>query len=259
MLLHPLYDSLRQLKLDGMLKGLLEQDDVPDIGQISFNDRLGLLLDRELSERENRKVSSRLRAAKLKQSACLEDLDFKTPRRLDRTLILKLSDGQWINQHLNILITGPTGVGKSYLACALAQKACRLGYRVAYQRLPRLLLELEIARGDGRYPRIMSSLTKVDVLLLDDWGLEGGLNDRQRRDLLEILDDRYATRSTIVTSQLPVESWHQSLGDPTVADAILDRLVDNTHRIALEGHSMRRKRGKQEIQTDHQEEDNHKE
>lgn len=243
-LTHPLYDSLRQLKLDGMLKGLMEQDALAEVAELTFNDRLGLLLDRELSERENRAMTSRLKKAKLRQSACLEDLDFKTPRKLDRGLIMKLAEGQWITQHLNVLITGPTGVGKSYLACALAQKACRLGYRVSYQRLPRLLLELEIARGDGRYPRIMSTLTKVDVLLLDDWGLEGGLNDRQRRDLLEILDDRYAARSTIVTSQLPVESWHETLGDPTVADAILDRLVHNAHRIELEGHSMRKKKGK---------------
>jgi DNA replication protein DnaC len=150
---------------------------------------------------------------------------------------------QWITQHQNILITGPTGVGKSFLACAIGQKACRTGHRVLYQRLPRLLLELEIARGDGRYPRLMSMLSRVDVLLLDDWGLEGGITDRQRRDLLEVLDDRYASRSTIVTSQLPVESWHQHIGDPTLADAILDRLVHNAHRIALDGPSMRRRRG----------------
>lgn len=243
MLLHPLYDQLRQLKLEGFLKGLLEQENQPDIDHISFNDRLALLLDREANERDNKRLASRLREAKLRQSACIEDLDFKTPRKLDRSLILKLGDGQWISQHQNILITGPTGVGKSFLACAIGQKACRLGHRVLYQRLPRLLLELEIARGDGRYPRLMSMLTRVDVLLLDDWGLEGGITDRQRRDLLEVLDDRYASRSTIVTSQLPVESWHQHIGDPTLADAILDRLVHNAHRIALDGPSMRRKRG----------------
>lgn len=242
MLLHPLYDQLRQLKLEGFLKGLLEQENQPDIDHLSFNDRLALLLDREAIERDNKRLASRLREAKLRQSACIEDLDFKTPRKLDRSLILKLGDGQWINQHQNILITGPTGVGKSFLACAIGHKACRLGHRVLYQRLPRLLLELEIARGDGRYPRLMSMLTRVDVLLLDDWGLEGGITDRQRRDLLEILDDRYASRSTIVTSQLPVESWHQHIGDPTLADAILDRLVHNGHRIALDGPSMRRKR-----------------
>lgn len=242
MLTHPLYDQLRQLKLDGFLKGVLEQESQPDIDQLTFMDRLGLLLDRELSARENKRLASRLREAKLKQAAAIEDLDFKTPRKLDRSLILKLGDGQWISQHQNLLITGPTGVGKSFLACAIGQKACRMGHRVLYQRLGRLLLELDIARGDGRYPRLMNTLAKVDVLILDDWGLEGGINDRQRRDLLEVLDDRYASRSTIVTSQLPVDSWHQHIGDPTLADAILDRMVHNAYRIALDGPSMRRKK-----------------
>ena len=242
MLTHPLYDQLRQLKLDGFLNGVLEQESQPDIDQLTFMDRLGLLLDRELSARENKRLASRLREAKLKQAAAIEDLDFKTPRKLDRALILKLGDGQWIRQHQNLLITGPTGVGKSFLACAIGQKACRLGHRVLYQRLGRLLLELDIARGDGRYPRLMNTLAKVDVLILDDWGLEGGINDRQRRDLLEVLDYRYASRSTIVTSQLPVDSWHQHIGDPTLADAILDRMVHNAYRIALDGPSMRRKK-----------------
>ena len=243
MLLHPLYETLRNLKLDGIVKGLLEQESIPDIEQVPFMDRLALLMDRELMERENKRVASRLREAKLRQSAAIEDLDFKTPRKLDRSLILKLSEGAWISQHQNILVTGPTGVGKSYLACALGQKACRMGYRVFYQRLTRLLAELEIARGDGRYPRLINSLSKVDVLILDDWGLEGGITDRQRRDLLEILDDRYASRSTIVTSQLPVDHWHDHIGDPTLADAILDRLIHNAHRIPLDGPSMRRKKG----------------
>ena len=220
----------------------LRQESQPDIDQLTFMDRLGLLLDRELSARENKRLASRLREAKLKQAAAIEDLDFKTPRKLDRALILKLGDGQWIRQHQNLLITGPTGVGKSFLACAIGQKACRLGHRVLYQRLGRLLLELDIARGDGRYPRLMNTLAKVDVLILDDWGLEGGINDRQRRDLLEVLDDRYVSRSTIVTSQLPVDSWHQHIGDPTLADAILDRMVHNAYRIALDGPSMRRKK-----------------
>jgi DNA replication protein DnaC len=243
MLRHPLYETLRTLKLEGMIKGLLDQEAMPDIEQVPFMDRLALLIDREFIERENKRITSRLREAKLRQSAAIEDLDFKTPRKLDRSLILKLSEGAWISQHQNVLITGPTGVGKSYLACALGQKACRMGYRVFYQRLTRLLAELEIARGDGRYPRLINSLSKIDVLILDDWGLEGGMTDRQRRDLLEVLDDRYASRSTLVTSQLPVDRWHDHIGDPTVADAILDRLIHNAHRIPLDGPSMRRKKG----------------
>jgi len=240
MLNHPTFEQLRCLKLTGMLKALQEQEQMPDVDQLSFLERLGLLVDREIQERDNRRLASRLRFAKLKQAACLEDLDLKTPRQLDRALIQHLADGRWVAQHLNVLITGPTGVGKSFLACALAQKACRQGYTAFYQRLPRLLTELEIARGDGRYPKLMRQLAKVDVLVLDDWGLDGGLNDRQRRDLLEILDDRYASRATVVTSQLPVEHWHDALGDPTLADAILDRLVHNAHRIQLQGKSMRK-------------------
>lgn len=240
MLTHPTFEQLRSLKLTGMLKALQEQEQMADIDQLSFLERLGLLVDREIQERDNRRLASRLRFAKLKQAACLEDLDLKTPRQLDRSLLQQLADCRWVTQHLNVLITGPTGVGKSYLACALAQKACRQGHTAFYQRLPRLLTELEIARGDGRYPRLMRQLAKVDVLVLDDWGLDPGLNDRQRRDLLEILDDRYASRATVVTSQLPIEHWHEALGDPTLADAILDRLVHNAHRIPLQGKSMRK-------------------
>jgi len=240
MLTHPTFDQLRALKLTGMLKALQEQAQMPDIDRLEFLERLGLLVDREIAERDNRRLNARLRFARLKQAACLEDLDLKTPRQLDRALIRQLADCRWVKEHLNILITGPTGVGKSYLACALAQKACRQGYTAFYQRLPRLLTELEIARGDGRYPRLMRQLAKVDVLVLDDWGLDSGLNDRQRRDLLEILDDRYATHATVVTSQLPTEHWHEAIGDPTLADAILDRLVHNAHRIKLQGKSMRK-------------------
>lgn len=240
MLPHPTYQQLRALKLTGMLQALHEQESQPDCQRLGFLERLGLLVDRERQERDHRRLTTRLRFAKLKQAACLEDVDLTTPRQLDRPLIQQLAQCRWVAEHLNVLITGPTGVGKSYLACALAQTACRQGYTAFYQRLPRLLTELEIAHGDGRYPKLMRQLARVEVLVLDDWGLENALTDRQRRDLLELLDDRYATRATVVTSQLPVEQWHAALGDPTLADAILDRLVHNAYRIKLQGPSLRK-------------------
>ena len=241
MLNHPTLDKLHELRFTGMAKALAEQMALPDIEDLSFEERLGLLVDREATEREDRRLNTRLRQAKLKQNACIEDIDFKQPRGIDKSLILDLAQCQWIKKHLNLLITGPTGVGKTWIACALAQKACREGFTSLYLRLPRLLQELPIAKGDGTYTRLLTRLAKVDVLILDDWGLSK-LIAEQRRDLLEILEDRHNTRSTIVTSQLPLDQWHHIIGDPTLADAILDRLVHNAYKINLKGESMRKRK-----------------
>jgi DNA replication protein DnaC len=241
MLNHPTLDKLHELRFTGMAKALTEQMALPDIDDLSFEERLGLLVDREATEREDRRLQTRLRQAKLKQNACIEDIDFKQSRGLDKSLVLDLAQCQWIKKHLNLLITGPTGVGKTWIACALAQKSCREGFTSLYLRLPRLLQELPIAKGDGTYGRLMARLAKVDVLILDDWGLSK-LIAEQRRDLLEILEDRHDTRSTIVTSQLPLDQWHHIIGDPTLADAILDRLVHNAYKINLKGESMRKRK-----------------
>lgn len=243
MLTHPTLDKLQTLKFTGMAAALAEQLQMPDIEELAFEERLGLLVDREITERENRRLSSRLRRAGLKHNAAIEDIDYRHPRGLDKSLIQSLAACRWVKEHLNILITGPTGVGKTWLACALAHKACRDGYTTHYQRLPRLLHSIAIAKGDGRYTKLMTSLAKTDVLILDDWGL-AKLTAEHRRDLLEILEDRHGTGSTIATSQLPIEKWHDMIGDPTLADAILDRLVHNAYKINLKGESMRKHRSK---------------
>jgi DNA replication protein DnaC len=243
MLNHPTQDTLMQLRLYGMAHALAEQTGQPQIESLTFEERLGLLVDRERVERQNRQTDSRLRRAKLKQPAVAEDIDYRHPRGLDKPLFRRLLTGEWVDGHQNILITGPTGVGKTYLACALANAACRQGRTALYQRLPRLFEDLAIARGDGRYAKLMAQLAKVDILILDDWGL-AMLDDERRRDLLEILDERYQARSTVITSQLPVSTWHDALGDPTLADAILDRLVHHAHALALAGESLRKHRPK---------------
>jgi DNA replication protein DnaC len=240
MLTHPTLDKLHALKLTGMTAALSEQLQMPDIEELSFDERLGLLVDRELTARDNRRLSSRLRRARLKHPAALEDIDYRQPRGLDRSLMQALASCRWVKEHLNILITGPTGVGKTWLACALAHKACREGHTALYLRLPRLLQELAIAKGDGRYPRLLGALAKTEVLILDDWGLVQP-SAEQRRDLLEILEDRHGIRSTLATSQLPIDKWHDFIGDPTLADAILDRLVHNAYKITLKGASMRKR------------------
>ena len=239
MLNHPTLDKLKTLKLLGMIEGLQDQTRQSAIESMSFEERLGLLVDREITHRLDRRLKNRLSQAKLKQNACLEDINYQANRGLDKALLQSLQDCKWIKNHLNILIMGPTGVGKSWIACALAQTACREGYTAIYQRIPRLFQELPLARGDGSYSKLLNRLGKADVLLLDDWGLSK-LSAEQRRDLLEILEDRHGSRSTIVTSQLPLDQWHSSIGDSTLADAIMDRLVHNAYKIKLEGESLRK-------------------
>ena len=241
MLNHPTLEKLHGLRLTGMAQALQEQAQMAEIDQLSFEERLGLLVDREVTERENRRLKTRLKKAKLRQAASVEDLDFRTPRRLDKALMAKLSQSDWIEAKYNVLIIGPTGVGKTYLACALAHKACLNGYSVYYARLSRLLDELQLARGDGSYGKRLLQLSKIHVLVLDDWGLMK-LSITQQRDLLEVIEDRYERRSTIITSQLSVEHWHETMADPTLADAILDRLIHRAYRLKLEGESMRKQR-----------------
>jgi DNA replication protein DnaC len=240
MLNHPTFEKLHILRLSGMYQALVEQMQTPDIAALSFEERLGLLVDRESTERENRRLTTRLRQAKLRQTACIEDIDYRHPRGLDKTLMTRLTTCQWVRDRHNVLITGPTGIGKTWLACALGHKVCREGWTALYLRLPRFLQELPIAKGDGRYGKLLTTLAKTDLLILDDWGL-APLSDENRRDLLELLDDRYDRRATMVTSQLPVDHWHEALGEPTLADAILDRLVHNAYKIALQGESMRKR------------------
>lgn len=240
MLNHPTVAKLHTLRLTGMATALQEQSTQPDIDRLGFDGRLGLLVDREMTERDSRRLHLRLGKARLRQNACLEDLDYRTVRGLDRTLMTTLATGEWLRLHLNILICGPTGVGKSWIACALANQACRLGFTARYQRMDRLLTDLHAAHGDGRYVKLLTQIAKTDVLCIDDFGLSPW-TDLARRDLLEVLDDRHGTRSTIVTSQLPVDHWHEAMGDPTLADAILDRLVHNSYRINLKGDSLRKR------------------
>lgn len=246
MLLSPTLEKLRELKFRGMIKGLEEQLKSNSAKKLSFEERLGLLVDEELLDRENRRLTSRLRQAALKQKACFEDIDFKHPRNLDKSTMMNFKKCKWIKENHNILITGLTGVGKSYIACALGHKACLEGYRVLYVRVSRLLQDLSVARGDGRYEKIMKIISKSDLLILDDWGLNK-LNEQERRDFLEIMEDRYDLRSTIITSQIPVKKWHELIGDSTIADAILDRLVHNSYRLELKGESMRKNKNEDKV------------
>jgi DNA replication protein DnaC len=244
MLSHPTLNQLHALGLQGMAKAFVEIEAKSQANELGHRDWLGLLLDREASWRRDKRFGARLRYAKLRQQACVEDVDYRSPRGLDRALFQKLASGDWIEAHDNLALIGPTGVGKSWLASALGHKACRDNRSVLYHRVPKLFEELALAHGDGRHPRILRNLGRADLLILDDWGLEP-LDAAARHDLLEILEERYGRRSTLITSQLPVDRWHEIIGDPTYADAILDRLIHNAHRIELTGESMRRTRAKQ--------------
>ncbi len=235
------FEKLYQMKLNGMAEALKEQLSQPDINQLAFDERLSLLVDRQWTWKENKRLDRLLRNAKLKLNACIEDIDYKRARGIDKSVILSLAGCEWIRQIQNIIITGPTGVGKTWLACAMANLACRRGHSALYVRTPRLLQQLVIAKADGTYVKIMNKLAKAKVLIIDDLGL-APLADSERRDLLEVIEDRYELCSTIITSQLPIDLWHDNIGDPTIADAILDRLVHNSHKITLKGGSMRRKK-----------------
>lgn len=232
-------EKLHALKLHGMADAFREQLQQPACDPLSFAERFGLLVDRQWDWKEEARMKRYLRAARLKLPACIEDIDFRTPRGIDRAVLMGLASCDWVRHHRNVLVTGPTGVGKTFIACTLAHKACREGYRALYIRCPRLFQQLSLARADGSYGKLLARIAKVHVLLIDDLGL-APMTDMDRRDLLEVIEDRHGCASTIVTSQLPLELWHDNVGDPTLADAILDRLIHNAHKIELKGASMRK-------------------
>jgi len=240
MLLHPTIDNLRHLKLSGMIQALESQMQTPEITDMSFDDRFGMLVDAEVATKDTRRLQGRLRSAKLRQAVCIEDLDFRAPRGLDRTLLTTLASSQWLALHRNVLIDGPTGSGKSFIACALAQKCCRDGYTAMYERATKLFHELAIAKATGQYSKLLASIARKDVLVIDDFGL-AVLTDEQRHDLLEIVEDRYERRSTIIAGQVPIDKWHEVIGEPTIADAILDRLVHNAYKIRIKTQDSLRK------------------
>lgn len=245
------FQKLSDIRMHGFSRALREQlDNADSYGHLSFEDRLGILVDCEWTEREARSLTRRLQLAKLRDRvAALEDIDFHHPRGLDRNLVRRLATCEWIKKKQNLVVTGSTGCGKTFLICAFGQKACREGFSVVYRRVPRILSEMQIARGDGSLPRLLSRWAKTDVLILDDWGL-APLGTQHRHDLLEVIEDRHGERSTIIAAQLPLKDWHKYIGDPAVADAALDRIVHSAHHITMKGESMRKRRSKLTPQSD---------
>ena len=236
-------EKLRALRLTGMCQAFEQQLAQPAAQELAFEERFGLLIDHEILYRDNRRLARLLKSAKLRLNACVEDIDYRHPRGIDRSFMSSLTSCQWIQRHQNLCLTGPTGTGKTWLACALGNQACRQGLSVRYLRVPRLFEMLRIAHADGTYPRLMNQLAKVDLIILDDWGIQK-IAATQRNDLMEVIEDRHGLRSTLIASQLPIEHWHDYIGEATLADAILDRLLHNAHRLPLKGESMRKKQKK---------------
>lgn len=243
MLTQPTIEKLIAMRLRGMVEAFREQQESPDAQQLSFEERLGLLIDRQWTWRQNRALERRLRNGRLQGPACIEDIDYRTPRGLDRQVVRSLTqESAWVSAHQNLFLIGPTGIGKTWLARAFAQKACRDGYHALFLKATELFRNLATARADGSHSKLLYQLGHVDLLVVDDWAM-APMTEAERRDFLEVCDTRYQARSTLLTSQLPVASWHRQIGDPTLADSILDRLVHNAHRIELKGESLRKKRG----------------
>jgi DNA replication protein DnaC len=246
MLNQPTIEKLHTMKLHGMADAFHAQLETADMSTLGFEERFALLVDRQWLWKENRALARRLRSAHLKEVGVIEDIDYHHPRGLDRKLMRTLSASEWVRQNQNILLIGPTGIGKSWLGCALAQKACRDGFSVLHKRTAELFRDLEVAHADGSIGRVLLKISRIDVLLLDDFAM-APMKDAERRDFLEICDDRYQSRPMILTSQVPITHWHEQIGDPTIADSILDRLVHNAHRIELDGESMRKNRGRKAV------------